>query len=263
MRGRLALAYVTLAIASPALAQPADLPIPAATTAIYPPRVTVVATLTGPAYADAKGRTLYGLDLRTVLRWSPDPALFCRQACAETWEPLLAPPGSTPSVQYPRGNRAVVPAGFVAPESAPDWTIIAGPAGAQWVYKGWHMVYTRRGDKRGSSQFDGTEDRRWNTLKFVPPAPIIVAPPGIKPALADGNYVLTDAAGRTLFTGTCAGVCADWQPLLGAMASRGVGEWTVGAGQSGPQWQYRGKPVFVSSEDVPGRVPPRASVLRP
>ena len=64
--------------------------------------------------------------------------------------------------------------------------MIAGPAGPQWVYKGWHTVYVRNGDGCASTRFDGAENQTWNTLKFVPPMPVVEAPAGIR-AVLDGS----------------------------------------------------------------------------
>jgi len=260
-------------VSAPVTAQPADLPIPPATTTEFPDGIKVIKTASGPVYADRKGRTLYGMDLRTLIRWSPDPAQYCQQDCAKDWEPLLAPKGSQPNIMYPRGfgeSRTKpgtpppgLPAGFVQPQKAPDWTIIAGPAGPQWVYKGWHMVFTRKGEKRGSTAFDGAADKTWNTLKFVPPVPVIVAPDDVGTALVGGGWALTDKDGRTLFTGTCAADCGKWQVLPGGMASRGIGDWTVSPQGEKAQWLYRGKPVFVSQSEDPAEVPPGATILRP
>ena len=86
----------------PLLAQPADLPVPAAKTNEYPPGIAVRQTRSGPVYANARGRTLYGMDMRTVLRWSPDASQFCKDRCAE-WEPLLAPTDAKPNIAFPRG----------------------------------------------------------------------------------------------------------------------------------------------------------------
>ena len=261
----------------PALAQPADLPIPPATTTTYPPGVKVAKAAAGPAnwgqvYTDGKGQTLYGMDMRTLLRWSSDPALYCQADCARDWQPVLAPPNSKANIMFPRGfgeRRAApgtrpppLPEGFVPPQTAPDWTIIAGPAGLQWVYKGWHMVFTRKGAKRGSTAFDGADAMTWNTLKFVPPVPQIVAPDQVAPLFAAGAYALADKQGRVLYTGTCATDCAAWVPLNGGMASRGIGEWTISSSGDAPQWQFRGQPVFVSADDA-GVVPAGATVLRP
>jgi predicted lipoprotein with Yx(FWY)xxD motif len=265
-RGRLlgmALASATLAIAAPAVAQPVDLPIPPATTATYPPGVKVATTPSGSVYTDAKGRTLYGMDMRMLLRWAPDPAQHCQGACAETWEPLLAPAGSKPNVAYPHGNREAPPEGFVQPQKAPDWTIIAGPQGPQWVYKGWHVVFTRKGDQPGSTAFDGSDDYVWNTLKFVPPAPEPVIPGNVSTVLVDGSYAFADADGRVLFAGNCGAECTGWTPLPASLASRGRGEWSVSRQGDVPQWLYRGKPVFVTRDDDKISVPTGAEILRP
>ena len=56
-----------------------------------------------PVYVDAQGRTLYGMDMRVLLRTDPDTSQHCTGACAEVWEPLLAPAGSTPNIRFPMG----------------------------------------------------------------------------------------------------------------------------------------------------------------
>lgn len=260
----------------PAYAQPADLPIPPATTAQYPPGVSVIRTDSGAVYANAQGLTLYGMDMRTLVRWSPDPALYCKEDCTAVWEPLLAPAGAVPNITFPRGfgdRRPATPgqpaaAGGPPPPpvqapSAADWTIIAGPQGPQWVYKGWHIVFVRRGDRPGSTEFDGADSLTWNTLKFIPPVPQIVAPMNIATIVLDGDYALADRHGRVLFTGICTSACGDWVPLAGGAASRGVGQWVVSRSGDTPQWTYRGKPVFVSQLDDPRQVPEAGIVLRP
>lgn len=272
MRTNWLLLIAAMAMAVPAHAQPADLPIPAATTDQYPPGVTVRRTAAGPVYVDAKGRTLYGMDMRTVLRWSPDPAQHCTGDCAKDWEPLLAPVDSTINIAFPRGpgergpgqplRPLPLPPGFVSPQAAPDWTMIAGPTGPQWVYKGWHLVFTRKGERPGAAKFDGAEANTWNSLKFVPPVPKIQAPASVAATFADGAYALTDKNGHALFTGTCTAPCA-WQPLTAPMAGRGIGDWAVSTAGDSPQWLLRGKPVYVSQEDNPLSVPPAGEVLRP
>ncbi len=261
-------------------AQPADLPIPAAKTSDYPPGVSVRQTRSGAVYADRQGRTLYGMDLRTVLRWSPDAAQYCKGECAGLWDPLLAPADAPVNIAFPRGfggppaPRAAgaaprppgpppLPAGFVSPQAAPDWTVIAGPQGPQWVYKGWHMVFIRKGNAAGSTAFDGAEEKVWNTLKFVPPVPKIVAPANVTTVFADGAYLLADRDGRALFTGRCAPPCTGWLPLTAPMAGRGLGLWTVSLAGESPQWAWRGKPVFISQEADPLTAPSNGKVLRP
>ena len=263
-------AGLALSLSATSNAQPADLPIPPATTDQYPPGVTVRQTTAGPVYADAAGRTLYGMDMRTLVRWNPDPAQFCQNACADSWTPLLAPAGSKPNIVFPRGsgerprgNMNAVPTGFIPPQSAPDWTIIAGPQGPQWVYKGWHIVYARKGDQPGSTAHEGADQRTWNTLKYVPPVPKLAAPSNVAPLFADGAYALADKTGRVLFTGTCAKDCAGWTPLAAPMASRGFGDWTVSLAGDTPQWVWRGKPVYVGQEDNPLQAPKNGTVLRP
>lgn len=283
----LALVGVSLSAAPWVFAQPSDLPIPAAQTTDFPPGVSVVKLAGGSILVDRSGRTLYGLDTRTVHRFTTNPALYCQDRCAE-WEPLLAPPGMQPnvapagqsnfglagsappsSVAQPAisrsgpGGTLIAPAGMFSPLIAPDWGVIAGPAGPQWVYKGWHMVYVRKGDRPRSIAFDGIEELRWNTLKYVPPVPVLPAPAGIKPIFHDGAYVLADKDGRLLYTGRCAKDCADWHPLGTGLASQGLGEWTVSRSGDEPQWLFRGKPVFTSAEPDAASLPKSAKLLRP
>ena len=268
------LAAVIVAIQPlPALAQPADLPIAPATTTEYPAGVKVLKAKTGAIYTDKSGHALYGMDMRTLIRWNPDPSKYCQAECAMDWEPLLAPKDAKANITWPKGfgeRRAApgtpspaLPAGFVTPQTAPDWSIIDGAAGLQWVYKGWNMVFVRKGSKAGSTEFDGAEHMTWNTLKFVPPVPQLVAPGTVSPKFVDGAYALSDKDGRLLFSGTCAKDCAGWAPLTAAMASHGVGEWAVGNTGDRPQWLYRGKPVFYSAGDDPLFVPAGAVALRP
>jgi predicted lipoprotein with Yx(FWY)xxD motif len=270
---------LALLIQQPLLAQPADLPVPAAKTGEYPPGIAVRQTRSGPVYANARGRTLYGMDMRTVLRWSPDASQFCKDRCAE-WEPMLAGADAKPNIAFPRGfggppaprvagapprppGPPALPPGFVTPQSAPDWTIIAGPLGPQWVYKGWHMAYVRKGEPAGSTAHDGADEQTWNTLKYVPPVPQIVAPASVTTLFTGGAYALADRGGRLLFTGKCSLPCADWSPLTAPMAGRGLGEWSVSLASDNPQWAWRGQPVFVSPEADPLSVPRNGKVLRP
>ena len=254
--------------AMPALAQPVDLPIPPATTDSYPPGVKVARTAAGPVYADGRGRTLYGMDMRTLMRFGADPSRHCVDDCANAWQPLLAPADAVVNIRYPagfgdRGRQAAADAQFVQNQKAPDWTVIDGPAGKQWVYKGWHMVFTRIGEGRGSTAFDGAEDMVWNTLKFVPPVPKVEAPGGVAPVLVDGAWALAAKDGRVLFTGECKAGCPGWKPLAGGMASRPLGEWSMTNDGDVPQWAWRGRPVWVSAAGDPAQVPQGGKELRP
>ena len=149
------------------------------------------------------------------------------------------------------------------PQKAPDWTVIAGAQGPQWVYKGWHLVHVRKGDQPGSTAHDGEDQFTWNTLKFVPPVPSIVAPTTVGTVFAAGRYAFAAKDGRVLFTGACGDACSAWEPLAGGYASRGVGEWAISRAGDRPQWTWRGKPVYVSRADDPLAVPENAEVLRP
>jgi predicted lipoprotein with Yx(FWY)xxD motif len=205
------------------------------------------------------------MDMRTLIRWNPDPAKYCTEDCAAQWEPLLAPAGAKPNIEYPTGfgdRRGKVPEGYVQPQKAPDWTIIQSAAGLQWVYKGWLVVFTRKNARAGSTEFDGTDHMTWNTLKFVPPVPEVLAPETVAPTFVNGAYALTNKDGHVLFSDTCPKVC-DWTPLAGGMASRGIGEWTISNSGEQPQWHYRGKPVFVSQQDDPTSAPANTTILRP
>lgn len=246
-----------------AQAQPADLPIAPATTNIYPPGVKVAKLPDGAVYVAKNGLTLYGMDMRTVLRAGPDPALYCTGRCAEDWEPLLAPKKAAPNIKFPAafGRGGDLPPGFVQPQSAPDWTIIQSVSGPQWVYKGWHLVFVRKGDKKGSVAFEGADGQVWNTLKFIPPVPKIIAPSHVRPMFVDGSYTLSDDKGRPLFTGQCINDCTEWVPFGGGMASAAIGDWHVSIEGDVPQWHYRNLPVFVSLEG--STIPELGKALKP
>ena len=255
----------TLATAAPlpsALhAQPVDFPIAAADGTPLPPGVSIRKDKTGSVYVDRQGRVLYGMDMRTVLRWAPNPAKYCTESCKSEWKPLLAPSGAAINVAFPQAYREEVPKGIFNPQKAPDWTVISGVDGAQWVYKGWHVVFTHRTDAR-STAYDGAGDRTWNTLKYVPPKPALTAPATVETRFVEGRYVLTDTEGRLLFTGKCSQPCT-WTGLPAPMASHGIGTWTVSLAGDAPQWALKGKPVFVGTGNSSDTLPPGATSLRP
>lgn len=269
MKG-LALAAMAMACFSSgvAFAQPVDLPIPAAMTTNFPPGVTLGKAGGVAVYAGPGGRTLYGMDMRTLLRDGADPSQHCREACAEAWEPLLAPADAKPNIIFPMGfgerGRPAAQSEYVQNAKAPDWTVIAGPQGPQWVYKGWHLVFTRKGEAPGSAEHEGEDRMVWNTLKHVPPAPKLTTPVDVSLAFVDGAYALVGHEGRLLFTGNCAEDCAGWRPLAAGMASRGLGnDWTVSREADSPQWLYHRKPAFVAEGTSPADLPAGAAVLRP
>src|SRR5262245_58326193 len=85
-----ALATTQLA-ATGALAQPADLPVPAAASDQLPAGISVAKTKNGSVYVDAKGNTLYGMDLRALVPRTANGAKYCSGPCLQEWEPLAAP----------------------------------------------------------------------------------------------------------------------------------------------------------------------------
>src|SRR5438128_916562 len=80
--------------AGAALAQPADLPIPAAVSNDFPAGISLAKTKNGTVYVDAKGHTLHGMDLRTLIPRTANGLKYCSGPCLDEWEPLLAPPGA-------------------------------------------------------------------------------------------------------------------------------------------------------------------------
>jgi predicted lipoprotein with Yx(FWY)xxD motif len=173
------------------------------------------------------------------------------------------PPASASAAAVPSSGAAAAGTAFIQNQKAPDWTIIEGPQGLQWVYKGWHMVYFRGDEAPGSAAHEGDENMVWNTLKYVPPVPRLTAPVNVSTAFVGGAYALVDHEGRLLFTGDCGGDCADWRPFSGGLASRGLGDWAVSREADHPQWFYRGKPVYVASGASADDMPAGAAVLRP
>jgi predicted lipoprotein with Yx(FWY)xxD motif len=103
------LAAALLLSAGAVQAQPVDLPIPPATTDQFPPGVHIAKTAQGSVYVDRRGHVLYGMDMRTLLRAGPDPSRYCQDACAQSWEPLLAPGTAAPNIRFPMGNRESAP----------------------------------------------------------------------------------------------------------------------------------------------------------
>nr|WP_184019768.1 hypothetical protein [Sphingobium boeckii] len=247
-----------------AWAQASDLPIAVAASDTFPAGIGTKAVKDGAVYVDKRGLTLYGMDVRALTGRTGKPFLFCTGACLDSWEPLLAPAGSPVQPTPPGfgGNSRNGPR--VAPSG--DWTVSEGPQGPQWTYKRVHMVFTRKGDRPGSTAHDGEDVFVWNTLKYIPPAPKISAPLSVQARLVDGAYVLADTQGNLLYTmqtKRCSAACADWQVFPAGMARRGVGAWSVEQGQDYAQWLYHGKPVFKISGTDPAKIPTGGVVLKP
>jgi predicted lipoprotein with Yx(FWY)xxD motif len=228
---------------APLWAQAADLDVPVAAAGQFPRGISVKAHV----YTDRRGMTLYGMDMRAATGRTGQPVLYCSGDCLSQWEPLLAPRGAPvspvpPAFGGPRGEAATVKAA----SGNPDWTVMEGPAGPQWVYKKVHLVFTRKGATPGSTEQDGADGYLWNSLKYVAPPPKLTAPSDVAARLLDSAYVLADAQGNWLFSpkhDDCTDPCA-WRPLATGMVRRGVGQWTVRQTADAAQWLYRGKPVY-------------------
>lgn len=249
------------------LAQASDMDIPAAASDRFPEGVSVKRVEGGKVYVDRRGLTLYGMDVRAASGRTGRPFAFCSDACRDQWEPLLAPAGS-PSMEIPAmfGGRRKPEASDAPDKDAGDWAAVQGPGGPQWVYKGVHLVFTRKGDRPGSVAHDGDDGYTWNTLKYVPPAPELSAPPNVEARLLDGAYVLADTRGNLLFSPrakTCVDACAGWQVFASGMARRGTGEWAVKQGEDHAQWVYRGKPVYQIKGSNPADIPAGGVLLNP
>ena len=83
----------------------------------------------------------------------------------------LTPPAGQSAAPAPSSGAAASGSEFIQNQKAPDWTVIQGAQGPQWVYKGWHMVFVRKGEAPGSAAHEGDGNLSWNTMKFVPPVP--------------------------------------------------------------------------------------------
>jgi predicted lipoprotein with Yx(FWY)xxD motif len=295
-----ACALLTLPVAL-TVAQNRYLPIPPANSTELPPGISVKKTPIGDVYVDAKGRTLYGMDYRTLFLDTRNPATFCSGSCAETWEAVAAPPGTPPTpppqirgfggggqgqgqgqgqnqgqnqaaqaVLANQAQAAQVVLGFMggtAP-TGPDWTVTVGANGPQLMYKRTNLVFVRKGDAPGSTQWDGDDHQRWNALRYVPPVPKLVAPPNVAPLYVAGGYAFADTKAHVLYVlgppKKCSAACEPPEPFRAGLISQGIGDWSVSRTGDLAQWLYRGKPVFVS-EGAPksADIPVGATILRP
>lgn len=249
-------------------AQASDMDIPAAASERLPGGIAVKSVEDGRVYVDRRGLTLYGMDIRAVTGRTGRPFLYCSGDCLAQWEPLLAPAGSTPAPTPSEfgGPQVVEDQSEAAAKDAEDWTIAQGPQGPQWVYKRVHLVFTRKGDRPGSTAYDGQDSYVWNTLKYIAPIPELVAPPNVAPSLVHGGYVLADTQGNLLFTPKakdCADPCGNWRGFASGMARRGIGQWSVRQGQDQAQWVYRGKPVYRIDGNDPADIPAEGVALTP
>ncbi|RJF94290.1 hypothetical protein D3876_06380 [Sphingomonas cavernae] len=249
--------------------QASDMDILAAASDRFPEGISVKAVEGDSVYVDRRGLTLYGMDVRAVTGRTGKPFVYCSGPCLDEWQPLLAPPGSTQAPVSPEfGGSRIAPGGEDAQKASDggDWTVMPGPAGPQWTYKRVHLVFTRKGDRPGSTAHDGDDSYTWNTLKYVPPVPEFAAPPNVEARFIDGAYVLADTQGNLLFSPkakSCAEPCAGWLVFASGMARRGMGEWAVRQGEDHAQWVYGGKPVYRIRSSNLADIPAEAVLLNP
>jgi len=196
----------------------------------------------GPVYVDSRGLTLYAMSRRYA---SPRSANFnglkyCQGPCAQIWTAFAAPADAKP-------------VGL--------WSIVDGAQGPQWAYKGDPVFTYVQDGAPGAAGGDGYDDL-WKAIAYIPPVPKLEAPANVAAVYADGGYILADGQGRALYTG---GKASDASlPFVAGLASLGVGkDWTVSRDGDRPQWEFQGKPVYVSQENVPTKVPSEATTLRP
>ena len=209
----------------------------------YPAIVSVRTGKAGLYYADAQGKTLYALSSRTVRGRAGTTLQYCVGPCAKIWTPLAAPADARPVGR---------------------WKVALAAQGPQWTYMN-DLVFTYNADSApGDMAGNGYEDM-WSVIAHIPPAPKLAAPASVTPRYVDAHYILADPDGRALFTanGSCDARCTTWSPFAAGMAARDIADWTVQRGGDRPQWAYRGKPVYVSQEDIAGHAPPQGSVLLP
>ena len=249
-------------------AQPADLPIPSAVSTTLPPGISVRKTPIGDVYVDARGHTLYGMDMRGIGSRATEnnPTSnwmnYCSGPCTRDWQPVTPPPGTPPPLAPNRG--AGGRGGAAAGGPPPDWTMVETDAGPQLMYKASHLVFVRKGEAPGSVRWDGHEGLIWNALRYIPPAPKLVAPPAVASAYIGGAYALVDKDRRVLYTCAAAAACRMGEALKAPSASQDVGAWTVSRNSDTAQWLYRGKPVFIGQAwPNSASVPAGAVVLRP
>lgn len=217
----------------------------------YPAGFTVQASPLGSVVADAAGKTLYAMnpDLsfrRIFERTRKDGLRFCTGPCAEMWKPMLASKDAT------------------GPEG---WSVVEGAQGPQWAYRGGPVFTYARDGKPGDVGGHEYEDM-WLAVAYTPPPPAgLAVPPGVKPIVVDGEYVLADWQGNRLLAlprgKACDAACTNLQAFSAGMAAQGVGDWTVSARDQQAHWLYRGQKVLIASISFGGDLPKSLSLIRP
>lgn len=215
-----------------------------------PPEVVMRATGSGWTLTDTKGMTLYTYD-RDVKPGESD----CRNACAEKWPPLAAPPDG---------------------KDFGDWSVIARADDTrQWAFRGDPLYRYSRDAYVGATFGERPENETWHVA-----AKTIGLPPDAAMRRTLAGKVLTDAAGFTLYTfdgdkvsevtvrvaangpvrrsvmyavkSACDVRCLDdWHPLEAPWIATPTADWSVVTREDGSkQWAYKGKPLYVHAHDA-------------
>lgn len=247
----------------------AEDPVEAYVAEPVPPGIHVEQTeMSGPVYADSRGRTLY--------RWA---AQYVGAKHIETCDDERVGVSSS----YPGGDRnangeifypeGVLPEANKRPTCAQVWPPVPAPADAvavgrwtvfvrpdgfrQWALDG-YPLYTSVLDHQSGDVNGGTVGYMHGDYARFPVGP----PPEVPPGFA----VISSPLGRLLVTTDSAVFVSDydtpqhsncntncskiWVPLIAAQLERAQGNWSFAKrGQGIKQWAYNGKPLYTFSMD--------------
>lgn len=220
-----------------ALATPLGVTIQGAKLGVLEPLPGFKVPLTKPAYADAKGMTLYIYDKDV----EPGKSA-CAGDCAKAWPAFAAPADAKPFG---------------------DWTLVARADGSkQWAVKGKPLYRSAKDGQLGDANGNGA-DNAWHVALFQP-AEGAVVPDGVavQELLNAGGIVFVSDQGVPLYTfdgdakggkpSCVAEPCTnDWAPFVAAQVAKPVGDFTVALRDDGIyQWAYKGRPLYTYGGDA-------------
>jgi len=152
--------------------------VPIGPAPLVPPGFAVRSTSNGRLLTTEKNESVYVFDEDTAVSSN------CHEACASTWQPILAP-------QLARAKG--------------EWTLLErSPGVRQWVYRG-KPLYTYANDTRSWS-LQGSDVPGWSNV-YTQKAP--PWPEGFTVQSTIAGTVLADANGMTLYTYRCGDDSAD------------------------------------------------------
>lgn len=206
-----------------------------------PSGVSVGASALGRVYVGKDRRTLYGLSLRSARARTSLTLTYCTGPCAQAWTPL-----QPVAMSKPVGK----------------WTIVEGAQGPQWAFDD-SPVFSFNADRKPGDVGGDRWSDLFLALAYVPPKPVLIAPPSVDARLIEAEYVLTDSGGHALFTSPCASDCGARTPFAAGAASLAVGDWTVLRSGDRAQWAWRRTPVFVATDAASTVVAAGDALLKP